>query len=87
MRQCSAGVGETILYDGHEKYNVPATNGLSDRIAKDLKKRGFKYLGSITVYAHLQASGMVNDHWEGCHCYQKLISRYPTVRLKKDNER
>lgn len=79
--------GKTILYKGHEKYEIPAANGLSDRIAKDLKKRGFKFLGSITVYAHLQASGIVNDHWEGCHRYQKLISQYPTVRLEKDQER
>lgn len=79
--------GKTILYNGHGKGAVPAANGLSDRIAKDLKKRGFKYLGSITVYAHLQAAGLVNDHWEGCHCYQSLISRYPTVRRRRDKER
>ncbi len=53
--------GKMVLYTGHEKGNVPAKNGLSDKIAKDLNKRGFKYLGSVTVYAHLQASGMVND--------------------------
>lgn len=79
--------GKTILYEDHEREGVPAANGLSDRIAKDLKKRGFKYLGSITVYAHLQASGIVNDHWEGCHCYSKLVAQYPTIRLTRDQER
>lgn len=79
--------GKTVLYNGHETGKVPAANGLSDRIAADLKKRGFKYLGSVTVYAHLQASGVVNDHWNGCHCYDKLISQHPTVKKRRDKER
>lgn len=79
--------GKMILYNGHEIGKVPAANGLSDRIAADLKKRGFKYLGSVTVYAHLQASGVVNDHWSGCHCYEKLISQYPIVKKRRDKER
>lgn len=79
--------GKMILYSGHEKGMVPAANGLSNRIAKDLKKRGFKYLGSVTVYAHLQASGLVNDHWEGCLCYKKLITQYPTVHMERDQEK
>jgi DNA-3-methyladenine glycosylase I len=45
---------------------VPATSPLSDEISKDLKKRGFKFVGSTVVYAHMQATGMVNDHVEGC---------------------
>ena len=79
--------GKMILYNGHETGKVPAANGLSDKIAADLKKRGFKYLGSVTVYAHLQASGVVNDHWSGCHCYEKLISQHPTVKKRRDKER
>lgn len=79
--------GKMVLYNGHETGKVPAANGLSDRIAADLKKRGFKYLGSVTVYAHLQASGVVNDHWSGCHCYEKLISQHPTVKKRRDKER
>ena len=66
--------------------SVPAKNGLSDKIAKDLKKRGFKYLGSVTVYAHLQASGMVNDHGEDCVQYRKLIEKYPTVTKRRYKE-
>lgn len=45
---------------------VTATTPLSDEISKDLKKRGFKFVGSTVVYAHMQATGMVNDHVEDC---------------------
>ena len=46
--------------------DVPATTTLSDVISKDLKKRGFKFVGSTVVYAHMQATGMVNDHVKEC---------------------
>ncbi len=49
---------------------VPATTEISDTLAKDLKKRGFKFLGSTVVYAHMQATGMVNDHITSCFCYK-----------------
>ena len=49
---------------------VPATTELSDKISKDLKKRGFKFVGSTVVYAHMQATGMVNDHVKDCFLYQ-----------------
>lgn len=45
---------------------VPATTPLSDAISKDMKKRGFKFVGSTVIYAHMQATGMVNDHVENC---------------------
>ncbi len=45
---------------------ITATTKESDLLAKDLKKRGFKFLGSTTVYAHMQATGLVNDHLESC---------------------
>ena len=45
---------------------IPATTPLSDRVAKELKARGFKFLGSTVVYAHLQATGVVNDHLLAC---------------------
>lgn len=45
---------------------IPATTPLSDQIAKDLKKRGFKFLGSTTIYAYLQAIGIINDHIINC---------------------
>lgn len=78
--------GKTILYAGHEKGYIPGRNGLSDEISKDLKKRGFKYLGSITVYSHLQASGVINDHVESCFRYREILEQYPTERKEKDNE-
>lgn len=47
---------------------VPATTEISDVLSKDLKKRGFKFLGSTVVYAYMQATGMVNDHIVDCIC-------------------
>jgi DNA-3-methyladenine glycosylase I len=46
--------------------DVPAINEISDALSKDLKKRGFKFVGSTVVYAHMQATGMVNDHVVDC---------------------
>lgn len=46
--------------------DVPATTPLSDALSKDLKKRGFKFVGSTVIYAHMQATGMVNDHVVDC---------------------
>ena len=54
--------------------DVPATTTLSDTISKDLKKRGFKFVGSTVIYAHMQATGMVNDHVEDCWRSNTLIS-------------
>ena len=48
--------------------DVPATTEISDSLSKDLKKRGFKFLGSTVIYAYMQATGMVNDHLVDCHC-------------------
>ena len=45
---------------------VPARTEISDAISKDMKKRGFKFFGTTICYAHMQATGMVNDHIEGC---------------------
>lgn len=47
--------------------DVPATSPESDALSKDLKQRGFKFVGSTIVYAHMQATGMVNDHVTGCY--------------------
>ena len=45
---------------------IPASSPLSDQISKDMKKRGFKFVGSTIIYAHLQATGMINDHLVSC---------------------
>jgi DNA-3-methyladenine glycosylase I len=50
--------------------DIPATSAESDTISKDLKKRGFKFVGSTIVYAHMQATGLVNDHVVGCFRYK-----------------
>ena len=52
---------------------LPAKTELSDTLAKDLKKRGFKFLGSTVVYAHLQATGLINDHLTSCFRYKELL--------------
>lgn len=52
--------------------NAPATTTESDNLAKDLKKRGLKFLGSTTIYAHMQATGLVNDHLTECFRYEEV---------------
>lgn len=51
---------------------APATTKLSDKLSKDLKKRGFKFVGSTVIYAHMQATGMVNDHEMDCFRYSEV---------------
>ncbi len=51
---------------------APPTTALSDAISKDLKKRGFKFVGSTVIYAHMQATGMVNDHEVTCFRYEEV---------------
>mmetsp|Transcript_19145 Transcript_19145/g.29944 ORF Transcript_19145/g.29944 Transcript_19145/m.29944 type:complete len:101 (-) Transcript_19145:160-462(-) len=52
---------------------VPSKTELSDRIAQGLKKDGFKFLGTTTVYSFLQACGFVNDHVTTCKCYHECL--------------
>ena len=61
--------GKPIINSFTTREDVPATTQLSDEISKDLKKRGFKFVGSTIVYAFMQATGMVNDHTTNCFCY------------------
>lgn len=58
--------GKPIENNRKSLREVPSTTPLSDTISKDLKKRGFKFVGSTVVYAHMQATGMVNDHVVDC---------------------
>lgn len=53
---------------------LPAKTDLSDKISADLKRRGFKFVGSTIVYAHIQATGMVNDHLVHCFCHPESNS-------------
>ncbi|NVK05270.1 MAG: DNA-3-methyladenine glycosylase I [Flavobacteriia bacterium] len=59
--------GKPVINHPKTMKDIPATSDLSDRISKDLKKRGFKFVGSTVIYAHLQATGIVNDHIVDCH--------------------
>ena len=53
---------------------VPAATPLSERISRDLKQRGFRFVGPTIVYAHMQATGMVNDHLVDCYRYDEIAS-------------
>ncbi len=69
-------VGHKPIINHYKKLSeVPANTSLSDTISKDLKKRGFKFVGTTVVYAHMQATGMVNDHVIDCFRYQEVISK------------
>lgn len=63
----------------HNKFKslkeLPARTELSDLISNDLKKRGFRFVGSTIIYAHMQATGMVNDHTISCYRYKELIKK------------
>lgn len=58
--------GKLIHNEISDASKVPATTELSDKISKDLKKRGFKFVGSTIVYAYMQSVGMVDDHFDDC---------------------
>ena len=58
--------GKPLVNKWTEVSQIPAKTELSDNISKDMKKRGFKFLGSIILYSHLQATGLVNDHMKYC---------------------
>jgi len=62
--------------------DIPARTAVSDAFSKDLKKRGFSFVGSTIMYAHMQAVGMVNDHWLDCFRAQKLIGKVTKPRSK-----
>ena len=64
---------ESLVYIKHHRGMWEVSNDISDKLSKDLKKRGFKFLGSITVFSHLQACGIINDHSPECYMYEKLI--------------
>ena len=63
--------GKPIVNQFKNREEVPATTELSDTISKNLKNRGFKFVGSTIIYAFMQATGMVNDHTTDCICYPK----------------
>ena len=58
--------GRPVVNRWRHQSEVPATSPVSDALSKDMKKKGFRFVGSTTLYAHLQATGLINDHLLGC---------------------
>ena len=64
--------GKTYLYKKHLDGQPETRNELSDAVSKDLKRRGFQFLGSITAFSYLQSAGIINDHAESCWRFKEL---------------
>lgn len=64
--------GKVVTGNYQDESEVPTTSELSDRISKDLKKRGFRFIGSTTIYAFLEAVGIINDHLITCFRHQEV---------------
>jgi DNA-3-methyladenine glycosylase I len=78
-------VGDCPVINGwRTRSQVPARSELSDRISRDLKKRGFRFVGSTIIYAYLQAVGLVNDHTAGCYLYR---ARPAAARVAREPSR
>ena len=67
--------GEPIVNRWRKQSDVPPTSKESDALSKDLKNRGFKFVGSTIIYAHMQATGLINDHLVTCFRYRACSSR------------
>jgi DNA-3-methyladenine glycosylase I len=68
--------GRPVVHELRSLADYPATSAESDALSKDLRGRGFKFVGSTICYAHMQATGMVNDHTLDCYRRQQIIERY-----------
>lgn len=66
--------GEPIVNRWTRMTDVPVTNAVSDTLSKDLKKRGFRFVGSTIIYAYMQAVGLVDDHTTACFCKTDIRS-------------
>jgi DNA-3-methyladenine glycosylase I len=65
--------GKPIVNHWERLDQIPAKTDISDAMSKDLKKRGFNFVGSTICYAFMQAAGLVNDHITSCFCYKELV--------------
>ncbi|WP_339199256.1 DNA-3-methyladenine glycosylase I [Solibacillus sp. FSL R5-0449] len=63
--------GKPLINSWESSAQVPITTEISDRMSKQLKKDGFKFVGSTICYSYMQAVGMVNDHTTNCHCFKR----------------
>ena len=64
--------GKPLQHNCKTTADIPATSPESDALAKDMKKRGFKFVGSTVLYSHMQATGLINDHTTDCFRYKEL---------------
>ncbi len=74
--------GETIQNEWRTMAEIPAKTPEAERMSADLKKRGFRFVGPTICYAHMQATGMVNDHTVDCFRYEELRTGHPAPRRK-----
>ncbi len=78
LEGAQAGLSWSTILKRRENYRKAFADfdaGKSDALSKDLKKRGFKFVGSTIIYAHMQAVGMVNDHTTDCFRYKELLGQ------------
>ncbi|HKL17354.1 MAG TPA: DNA-3-methyladenine glycosylase I [Halalkalibaculum sp.] len=68
--------GEPVANNWEKMEEIPAKTETSDKLAKDLKQRGFKFVGSTIMYAHMQAVGMVNDHLVSCFRHKDIVNMH-----------
>lgn len=78
--------GKILVYMGHDTGAIPVSNGLSLRISRDLKRRGFKYVGPVTIYSHLQAAGLICDHDKDCICRKEILEKGSYSIVSPDEE-
>ena len=78
--------GCMLIYHCHPDGRMPPKNALSERIAADLRRRGFKYLGPTTVYSHLQSCGIINDHYATCARFCEVQKNHPVRWLEPEGE-
>ncbi len=74
--------GRPIVHEIRSRSDYRATSAESDAMSKDLRQRGFKFVGSTICHAHMQATGMVNDHAMDCFRRQQIIDGYPGMGLQ-----
>ncbi len=72
--------GKPVVSSFKTLKDYPSSTELSTRISKDLKKRGFRFVGPTIIYAYLQAAGLVNDHSKDCYLFGKKLKRLPSNR-------
>ncbi len=72
--------GQPIQNRWQQMQDVPATSPESDRLSKDMKQRGFKFVGSTIIYAHMQAIGMVNDHLVSCFRHKACARLFSQIK-------